>query len=316
MSTDATARRDGLPTVAVLLSTCDGARFLPQLLASLAAQDHPSVELLVRDDGSRDATPNLLRQWAASGRPMRLMNGGGKLGAPASFLNLLKQSGGAFDYFAFCDQDDLWKPEKLSRAVAALAPRDRNQPILYCTRQEYIDQEGHPLGLSPRPLRDMGFANALVENVATGCTLVLNHAARNLVLSRPPERPVMHDWWCYLTVSAFGSVLYDDWPSIGYRQHGGNQVGVGLSPWRTALRRLSRLLSGDRNAYRAWDQASEFQRLWGDQLPEDEQSLLREFLKARSSLGGRVRYLFRAGVYRQSRLDDLLLRALILAGRY
>src|SRR6185436_21171576 len=90
---------------------------------------------------------------------------------------------------------------------------------------EFIDERGRRRGRTSAP-RLMAFENALVENIAIGCTVVINAAARELLLRCTPERPVMHDAWAYLALSAFGHVFFDPQPRVGYRQHGGNAFGA------------------------------------------------------------------------------------------
>ena len=233
--------------VRILLSTYNGAAFLPDQLASFAAQTHPGWTLLWRDDGSTDATVAIMERFAAEhgpGRCTRLRAPEGNLGASESFLALLRAALptlGAEDAAAFADQDDVWLPEKLARGLAALAAVPPGRPALACARQVLVDAQLRPFGESPRLSHPPGFPAALAQNVATGCTVLLNRPAAALIARSRPPQPYFHDWWSYLLVAAAGGeVRMDATPLVLYRQHGANAVGAPASVARRAQLALRR----------------------------------------------------------------------------
>ena len=222
--------------VAILLSAYNGERFLPEQLASIARQEHREWRLLWRDDGSIDGTAGLLRSFAP-GRGERV-GPDGWLGPTASFLALLRAAGPG-EAIAFADQDDVWLPDKLTRGLAALSPFGA-RPAVYCARQMLVDENLRELGLSA-PVRALRFPAALTQNVATGCTMMLNAAAARLVASSAAPDSTLHDWWSYLVVtSAGGALVTDDTPTVLYRQHGANLVGAPPSRRRRAWAALRR----------------------------------------------------------------------------
>lgn len=229
---------------AILLSTYNGARFLPALLESLLAQTHPEWVLLWRDDGSRDDTVPLLTAWGAAhpGRLRPLDAPAGNLGVVGSFMALLRAAESeGFAYAAFADQDDVWLPEKLGWAWAALNAAAAERPALYCARQRLVDEGLNPIGLSASLAGPAGFPACLTQNIATGNTVALNQAALRLVAQSRPPRESWHDWWCYLMIAAAGgAILRDERPVILYRQHGGNVVGAPGSALRRAVAALRR----------------------------------------------------------------------------
>jgi glycosyltransferase involved in cell wall biosynthesis len=250
------------------------------------------VEVLVRDDGSTDGTLDVLRSRGLDAER------GEHVGFVRSFGALLGRADA--DYVAFCDQDDVWLPDKLSRAVARL--EGVSGPALYCGRLSVVDERLEPLGLSPLPRRGLSFANALVESHAAGCTIVLNRAARELVGELPAEA-VSHDWWIYLVLSALGELVYDPQPAILFRKHRGQAFGIGvgtIGTWRAKLTRGTSVLP----------QVRAFEREYGDRLGGEERRVLERFLQS-----SRLRYALRPDVYRQSRRDDALLRAKLALGR-
>ena len=227
----------------MLLSTFDGARHLRPQLRSLAQQTYRRWTLLWRDDGSSDETTALIdafRSELGEERCVAAAVPGGHLGITGSFLALLRQVP-AGHVAAFADQDDVWLPEKLARGVSALQAVPADRPALYCARQCLVDEDLSPLGLSPQPNRSAGFPAALTQNVATGCTVMLNQAAIALVAASEPPDGTLHDWWSYLLVSAAGGQLIaDPVPVVLYRQHSANAVGAPHSLLRRGVMALRR----------------------------------------------------------------------------
>jgi glycosyltransferase involved in cell wall biosynthesis len=239
--------------VVILLASYDGAAFLAEQLASLEAQDHADWRLVWRDDGSRDDTVAILQDFAARqapGRVERLAGPEAHLGSAAGFLALLRQVAPGLrdnDVVAFADQDDVWLPFKLSRAVRALGAAGAG-PAIYSARQVLVDATLKPLAVSAALVRAPRFPAALTQNLATGCTVAMNAAAARLVAGSQAPGGCQHDWWAYLLVSAVGGVfLFDDEPVLLYRQHGGNAVGAQSSFLRrgwAALKRGPRAFMG------------------------------------------------------------------------
>lgn len=299
--------------VNVLLTTHNGAKFLRNQLESIDAQSWPEIRVTVRDDGSTDGTDELLEEWARGKHHVTLLRGT-RLGVTRNFFTLLASSDDDSEYFAFSDQDDVWLPTKVERAVEALRVCRTDEPAMYCTRLEFVDENLGHLGYSSVPRR-LGFANAVVENIATGCTLVLNRCARQLVCERLPEKALIHDWWCYLVLSAFGKVIYDGRPSIRYRQHASNLTGGTPSTLELFGRRFLRFLRYEKGRPLVSGQAAEFKRCFGDLLSVSDKETLDRFLSVRGKLGDRIFYSAVMDVWRQSWMDTVILRAMILLGR-
>lgn len=296
----------GLPKVAILLCTFNGAAFLDEQLDSLEEQTHANWEVWASDDGSSDITLAQLKsrqaRWPA-GR-MHIMNGPQR-GFAANFLSLACHPDIEADHFAFCDQDDIWEADKLQRAVDWIATVPPDVPALYCARTRLVDAGGHEIGLSPLFTRDPGFGNALVQNIGGGNTMLFNAAARDLLrVAGPDVSAVAHDWWAYILISGCGGrVHYDPHPAIRYRQHGGNLIGRN-SGWRA---RLSRILMLFRGRFRTWNERNlDALRSVDCPLTPASRALLERFAAVRrqSPLSALVG-LKRCGVYRQTLLGNL-----------
>lgn len=301
--------------VAVLLAEFEGAPFLAEQLASIEAQDHAPLEVWVSRDSDRGEERPILEEYAARFGPDRfhIVQGPGR-GSTANFLSLVRNPAIEADWFAFADQDDVWAPDKLSRALAKLRSVPASMPALYGARTRLINADGRELGLSPLYRRPPGFRNALVQNFASGNTMVMNRAVRELLCEVPETGPPYHDWWSYLLVSgAGGHVLFDPRPSLRYRQHAHNVTGMPVSA-RDHMRRAERLAAGRlRETLAANLTALEAARAW---LTAENRVVLDHWRRAlEGSLLTRLPALRRSGAYHQTRTGNLALFLAVLLNR-
>ena len=233
-------------SVTILMATYQGGKFLNEQLESISSQSHTNWNLVVSDDGSTDATWDLLKQHQSkcSKDKVELRKGPGR-GFCRNFLSIVCDPGLTTNYYAFSDQDDIWNTDKLSRAISFLDKVEKGKPALYCSRSQAIDETGNLLWLSPHFKRPPSFRNAIVQNIGGGNTMVFNEAARELLKATGPNLDVpSHDWWLYILVTGCGGhVYYDPVPSIMYRQHTSNVVGSNTT-FTARLNRFTRLLRG------------------------------------------------------------------------
>lgn len=223
------------PSITVVLATYNGARYLDEQLASLWAQTCQDFHLLIRDDGSTDDTPRLIKQASEQhpGRITVLEKDGCRLGPAKSFACLLERC--TTSYVAFCDQDDVWKPNKLARLVSEirrLEGADAQVPSLVCSDVEVVDEHLGPLstsyfrrhGFSVNDGRDLKLGRLIFRNYAIGATTMINRALQSACGELPPAA-IMHDWWLALLACCVGKTHVIDEPLMLYRQHGANAVG-------------------------------------------------------------------------------------------
>jgi len=304
------------PRVAVLLSTYNGEAFLAAQLDSLAEQEGVDVQVFARDDGSTDATRRILADYAGRWPALAAPAGGEPLGPARSFLALLGSAPDGFDHYAFCDQDDVWAPDKLARAAAVLAAQSADHPLLYCSRVRFADDQLRPLGESPLA-SDTRFEHLLFENIAFGNTVVLNAAARGLVATSPPGAGmIMHDWWCALVVSALGQVRYDPTPRVLYRQHRANVIGGPAGRLAEVRKHVRTFWRDPRRFYPIHGQATEFLRLFGDRLQPGQRAAVEALVGSRGSLAKRLRYALSGPMVRARPIDAIAGRLLLAAGLY
>ncbi len=309
-----------LPPVDVVLATYQGAAFLGTQLGSLRRQTHKPRRVLIRDDHSTDSTPLILRHWAEDWSRIELLaQKGGSLGVVNSYQALLahiaRDDAHSDGLLAFCDQDDEWLPEKLERAARWHQKHGtEDSPALYCSRAVLANPMLEPTGLSPLWKRQPCLRNALVENVALGCTVVINRAAIDL-LDRPwPDAVIAHDWWAYLVVSAHGgAVHYDPVPSLRYRQHEHNAIGMAGNRLRQAGKRFRRFRKGQMPAL--FTQAEALETIYGETMSSQSRQELEKFIRLGADDGAGFSAFTSPAFYRQRWLDDILLRSLIAMGR-
>lgn len=300
--------------ISVALCTFNGERYLPALLASLRQQTLLPRELVACDDGSSDGSWAQLQQFAATAPfPVHLHRNPERLGVQANFQAAASLCRGTLT--AFADQDDIWLPEKLARAAAAFANSAKPAASLYCCRLTCIDESGTVLGRTRVPTH-IGFQNALVENIATGCSVVFGSLLKARFLDGAAADMEMHDWWLYLLASSFGEVLYDPEPQVLYRQHGSNVAGwqPRLSRWRARMRSTrGRLLAG-RRGMDSLNQAARFVHTYPD-CPTQVRATVEALVALRSaSLLPRLARALNPGVARNDPVENLALRAMIALG--
>lgn len=302
-----------LPKVDVLMATYNGANYLVEQIDSVLAQKGVDLRLILRDDGSSDDTLNVISEYTRRhpGKVILLEDNGDRLGASGNFFRLLQQPSDA-DFVAFCDQDDVWQDDKLAIAIASL--RDEGEAAaLYCSAVEYVDEALGHLGFS-RSIVTPAFSNALTENIAPGCSMVMNASLYRLVVMHQPTHATIHDWWVYLVAAALGRVIFDPVPHIKYRQHGANTIGGGYSLYEKWRKRLKRFQEG--NAWLMAAQASEFSRLYANQLTSEQLELINYFVAGKTSFTARVRFLLDWRIRRQSIVETLVVKFLVLINAY
>lgn len=255
--------------VVVLMSTYNGEKYLNEQLSSIFSQKDVVLKLIVRDDGSQDSTISILMEFRKQYPNMIEIIQGENIGWKKSFFALAEYAARKYSdyhYFAFADQDDIWLPEKLSKAVKRIESLPKG-PRLYCSNL-FFYKNGENLGKIRKYQPKFTYKKCLVRNYATGCTMVFNNELLKLVSRGLPTIQVAHDYWFFQIAVLCGSVYIDDESYILYRQHENNQIGC-KSGWRDIwMRRLSNFKSNTSNRSRE-RQTKELHKLFsGDMHPE------------------------------------------------
>ena len=229
--------------VTVLMSTYNGASYVNEQIDSLLHQDDIQVQILVRDDGSSDNTISILESYSKT-CPLTIIRGE-NVGWRRSFMNLVNEAPDS-DYYAFCDQDDIWLPQKLSIAVDMLEKLPPDAPNLYCSNLYYYANNTKGQLIKRTDLLYNKYT-CLLSNIATGCTIVFNKKLKGIMAENMPTIPVAHDYWAYQTAMFLGNVVYDKDSYILYRQHQNNQIGASKNNFQKNINRLKSYLYYDGN---------------------------------------------------------------------
>ncbi|TAL00907.1 MAG: glycosyltransferase [Rhodospirillaceae bacterium] len=314
-------------TVAILLCTHNGAKFIVPQLDSFHAQTYDGWRLWASDDASADATVDILRQYQVRWGTERLAILAGpatgasassrpQSGASANFLSLVCNPQIQANAYAYADQDDVWESNKLIRALAWLKTIPAHIPALYCSRTRLMDEGGSDIGLSPLFNRHPpSFANALAQNIGGGNTMVFNAAARALLLEAGGSVTIVgHDWWTYqLVTGCGGQVLYDPYPTVRYRQHERQLVGSNVG----VLARLSRAVLAFGGRFKSWTDINvrALERMRSRLTPENQRIF--DLLHAARTgwLPGRLAALKKSGIHRQGFVDNVGLYIAVLLNR-
>lgn len=322
-----------MPRVDILLATYNGAKYLREQLASLVAQTHTDWRLIVRDDGSDDGSIDVVRQWAddAKCELLVLKDGDTRIGPAQSFGRLLARSDAP--YFAFCDQDDFWRENKIERLLDEIQTLEVNfgetTPLLVHCDLEIVDAKLNSTGKllwQQSRISTVSFGKSapnkrarsglLLQNVVTGCAALGNAELRRRATPLP-ENVHVHDWWVALIAAHFGAICGVPDPLVRYRQHGANTIGASawdpvsmskrfLSDPVAAIKKISVVLG------KLQRQARCFVDAFGNSLDESDRRAILEFATLSDrGLIKRKTFMISRGIYPQTRLRGLLLFCLI-----
>lgn len=283
----------------VLLATFNGERYLEEQLESLARQEDVNLRVWVNDDGSVDQTLTILHKWHAKGLIHRITNTVG-VGSTKAFLKLLSDHSDS-QYVAFCDQDDIWEPRKLATQVIEM----KNEiPMCIFTQKLHIDSSGAAIGKSKILRKKPSFENSMIENVASGNTILINSLAVNLI-NKIPEPQVQHyDSWIYLLVSLFGKVVEIPIPLTNYRIHSNNSVGLRSISLRENWISINSFINQNIFLY---------QNVLNDHNCKKIQKLkMFQMLRVETNLVKKFRIIQRIGFKRQRFIDQFIVILLIL----
>lgn len=208
--------------VAVLLSTYNGSMFLKKQMDSLVNQTvRESIYIYVRDDSSNDDTLSIIDEYRTK---LNIVIYKGKNVGPAkSFWELLTDESIQADYFAFCDQDDIWDCDKLEKGIYAIGNSDK--ATLWCSNCRLIDSSDNVICERMSLLKPTyTICSQLVSGTTQGCAMVFNSKMRDVILTKKPSCFPMHDFVVVIYAILYGEIIYDESPSFSYRMHSNNVV--------------------------------------------------------------------------------------------
>lgn len=296
--------------ITILLAACNGEAYLREQLDSILRQTYTDWVLYISDDASRDATPQIIADYAARYPkqiiPLQFDAPSGS--AEANFFRMLTAVSG--DYIALCDQDDVWLPHKLETTLHALQTLEERHgidtPILIHSDLKVVDQNLNILNESFFAFQNISperkeLRNYLIQNNVTGCTMMINRALHQM-LDYIPEECTMHDWWLALIACCFGEIDYITEPLMLYRQHGHNQVGAkNAKSFEFITHKLKNRKMVQENYRQMFVQAKLFLAHYRPLLSPEQIETLEAFLKIPTlSRIGKARQIIRYRFYKNS----------------
>ena len=302
---------DYIKTITVIMSAYNGSKYIEAQLDSIFQQVGVKVLCYVRDDGSTDDTLQVLKKYASTSGELIICEGE-NVGWERSFLLALKDAPQA-DYYAFADQDDIWFEDKLVSGIKMLEKEgSKNKPCMYHCNKISVTEDLKPLAhqvrRTPRPLNRQ---NALIQEYAQGCSIIMNENARQLITKYIPREKIAHDFWCGLLCYLFGEVIYDNKPHFYHISHGNNASGEGhiIGSWK---RRLKKFFAGGTVYFTPFSDLEEgFKR----RLTDSDLVFLYRVKTYKKSLKNKLSLLFSINFVRDSFIGTCSLKLAILLNK-
>lgn len=307
------------PTVLVMMATYNGSKYLREQIESVLAQEDVSVTLCISDDQSSDSTFELCQEYATNDSRVRATRNEKNLGVGQNFMHMVYDDDNlGYDYYAFCDQDDIWLPEKLSRAVNRIQETAGNEPALYFSDLIDFDETSEWNELDPFiPCEDHPMT-ILLANWASGCSMVFNSAFFNLFRSYKPETlPRFHDAWAHLVARYCATVVPDYGYSAIRRRITGNNLAGNLKDHHKSLSSAVKdalwLLYPPERAMTVV--ATDLVLGFGQYIKPERYDELDRFLSYDDSTLNRIRFALSPDYYRPTLRGKVLMALRILFGR-
>lgn len=298
-----------MKTVCVLMSVFNGEKYLKEQIESILNQEDVHIILLARDDGSTDSSINILDEYRDRIHILK----GENVGIIKSFSSLVEEGLNIkCDYYAFSDQDDVWKKSKLINAVKKLEQFNDNLPSLYFSNLEYTDENLKSKGFVYNSKPNLTIESSLVWNYAYGCTEVFNRKSAELFCKGLGKRMWMHDYWLYLIGVHIGNYYYDEVSYILYRQHEFNRVGFRV-PIAKKIRNKIKSLTNLNETPRI-DMAEDFFSTYVNLLSEQNKKIIRDFIQSKYNFRMRLRAIFSKKYYIFNVVGNIILRIRFLIG--
>jgi len=268
--------------ISLALATYNGARFIEQLLDSIVNQTLKPFEIVVCDDASQDETVTILNKYKAK-LPLRIYVNDKSIGVVKNFTKIASLCTG--EYIAFCDQDDIWLPNKLSSSITEIKKIDGLLPAMVFSDLTVVDEDLKIISKSYWQHRKLKpeketFSSLLYGNIVTGCTIVINQAMKNEVLLMPSDI-LMHDFWIACIAYGIGRYSFIRQPLILYRQHLTNVTNNDAVTWISRLKKNANFfLENSISTHYLLDQikqAKKFSNLYSARLSNLNKEVLHDF---------------------------------------
>lgn len=290
----------------IVMAAYNGSRYIKQQIESILNNTYKEFRLFVCDDGSTDDTASIVKElqqkykeqvfWRPNETNQGVVN---------NFLIGARKCSG--DYIMFCDQDDVWLPDKIESTFCKMQQIEKvygkDIPIAVFTDAKVVDgtlkvkeESFHRSSHLDTTLLD--FPHMLMENKIMGCTLMINRTLKDMLFVLP-KYARMHDWWIGLIASAMGKIAYLDRPTMLYRQHGSNEVGSQKFSAGKVMQQAAAIKKLKEAVRDTQKQAADFYEMYQDVLGTKEREIAHEFASLdRKNFIARRRSLFKYGFWK------------------
>ena len=292
--------------VNIIMSTYNGERYIREQLDSLLKQDYPDIEIYVRDDGSTDQTFAILQDYAQK-YGIHVVQGK-NLGFAGSFFEAMRMAEEG-DYYSFCDQDDIWLPDKVRLAVKCLEQQKQDRPLLYYSFSEMFDDAGIDLGVQKPPKGSLCFARSLTGTFGVGFSMVVNKRLRDEMLKCDPNKVHAHDWLAGAIALGFGKVFVNQKICARYRRL---DTSVTRISFGRRVKWAISMLQGDGDVK---ERNQEFFKVYKEKLSPEKYALAELFGTPGYSLKRSLKKAFYPKRWRPSVSSECVMRFLMLTGR-
>lgn len=293
--------------VNILLSVYNGEKYLKEQLESLRSQTYPHIHLYIRDDGSSDASHSIIQDFSASSPfPVTFIQGE-NLGFVKSFFQLLSKSPTG-DLWSFCDQDDVWLPDKVERGVNWMKTQPTQIPLLFQTAYVIVDQDLNPTSNYLPPKYSIDFRRSITENWYSGFSSMINGSLREFLLLGNPEKIDYHDWWMEMIAAAFGKMEFDSHICAKYRRSNHSVTRI------TFQKKIQWFLANLKLTSPITLRCQEFQTIFQEKMQEKDRQILAWFCLP-LSLKNQFRKVFFPKAWRPDLPSELSMRLLMLFGK-
>lgn len=306
--------------ILVMLSSYNGEKYIAEQIDSILSQTVNDIDILIRDDGSKDGTIEILENYSLKYKNIKLVLGE-NLGVIRSFFTLVKIAKLNYDYYMFADQDDYWVSNKVEKMIAEFKKFSKNEKLGYCSNLILVDKYLNFMKIQYNNELRPSLQNSFLENIVTGCTYAAN---KNMFIELKKdiqdidpwvENLMMHDAHFYFLTCLYGRLIYDKNSYIYYRQHGNNVIGMEKNFIKRNSKRIKNFFRKNRKNIKI-NYLSFILKRYGEKLPVVEKNMLLELLNNYSNFILRLKTMCKVSFVRQNKYEALCLKIIYVLKRF
>lgn len=296
--------------IAILMCTYNGEKFIKEQIESLADQNYKNFKLFISDDGSSDNTIQIIEKYAKKYNFIEKIYYSNFKNFTKNFQFLTSKVPSDYDYYSFCDQDDIWLKEKIQHALQYC----ENGYDLYCSRTILVNEQKDKIGYSPNFKKKKNFENAIMQSIAGANTMLIKNSLFLKLKEYSNFEIISHDWWAYIIATYFNfKIFYDEQSFILYRQHDKNLVGKNTGLIATLIR-FKNAYDGKLNAWTKLHLKNLIKI--GKKNENYEKILVLKSLFKEKNIFNKIKIFYKGKFFRQTFKGQFGLYLLILTGRF